>query len=163
MSESVPEAINEQVIHEFQSAHQYLSLAAWFEDQKLPGFASWMRVQAREEHGHAMRFFEHMVDRDWRVRLGGIEQPRQDFSSPLDAATAVLENERRVTRLIDNLLELAVEARDHAAKVLLDWFVNEQVEEEKVADQLVADVKLAGEDPAALLYLDGRLAQRGSE
>lgn len=162
MSEAVSRAINDQIVHEFQSAHQYLSVAAWFEDRKLPGFASWMRIQAREEQGHAMRFFEHMVDRDWRVRLGAIEAPRQDFDSPLDAATAVLENERRITRLINNLFDLAVEAHDYAAKVLLDWFVNEQVEEEKVADQLVADVKLAGDDPTALLYLDGRLAQRES-
>jgi ferritin len=162
MSEAVSRAINDQIVHEFQSAHQYLSLAAWFEDRKLPGFASWMRVQAREEQGHAMRFFEHMVDRDWRVRLGPIEEPRQDFDSPLEAATTVLENERRITRLINNLSDLAVEAHDYAARVLLDWFVNEQVEEEKIADQLVADVKLAGNDPSALLYLDGRLGQRDS-
>jgi ferritin len=162
MSEPVSKAFNEQIVHEFNSAHQYLALAAWFEDQKLPGFGKWMRVQAREEQGHAMRFFEHMVDRDWRVRLGAIEEPRQDYSSPLEAVTAVLEQERKVTRLINNLVDLAVEAHDYAAKVLLDWFVNEQVEEEKVADQLVADVKLAGDDPAALLYLDGRLGQRDS-
>jgi ferritin len=162
MSDAVPKAINDQIVHEFQSAHQYLSLAAWFEDQKLPGFAKWMRVQAQEEHGHAMRFFEHLVDRDLRVRLGAIEAPKQDFESPLDAATAVLEQERKVTRLINNLVDLAVEAHDYPAKVLLDWFVNEQVEEEKVADQLVADVKLAGDDPTALLYLDGRLGHRDS-
>lgn len=163
MADRTRQAMNRQIVHEFESEYLYLQLAAWFEARKLQGFAHWMRQQAQEEHGHAMRFFEHLVDRDWEIRLGPIAAPPNHFETVQEVTLAVLENEKHVTHLIHEIVDLALEEHDHAAKVLLDWFVSEQVEEEASADQLVADVKLAGDDASALLYLDGRLGQRGGE
>ncbi|MGH7912185.1 MAG: ferritin [Candidatus Dormibacteraceae bacterium] len=163
MADGTRQAMNAQIVHEFESEHLYLQLSAWFEEHKLPGFAHWMKVQAQEERGHGMKFFQHLVDRDWEIRLGPIGAPPAHFETVQEVAQAVLDNERHVTHLIGDLVETAVQEHDHAAKVLLDWFVTEQVEEEASADQLLADVRLAGDDATALLYLDGRLAARGGE
>lgn len=161
MAERTHEAMNAQIVHELESEYLYLQLSAWFEERKLPGFAHWMKIQAGEEHVHAMKFFQHLVDRDLSIRLGPIGAPPNHFETVQEVARAVLDNERHVTALIDRLVEVALEEHDHAAKVLLDWFVTEQVEEEASADQLLADVTLAGDDASALLYLDGKLAARG--
>lgn len=134
-------------------------MSAWFDKQNLPGLAHRMRLQSGEERDHALKLFDHMLDRGWEVRLQALDEPRADYASPLDAVNAALEHEHHITRLIDNLYEAAVEAHDHPAQVFLQWFVQEQVEEEKTALRLVEDVRRAGDDAAVLLVLDGRLRE----
>ncbi len=163
MKDVVLKALNEQIHMELESAYTYLAMAAHFEDRSLPGFAGWMRQQAREEVAHAMRLFEHVVDRSGRVVLKAVAQPPQDFGGPLEAFTSALEHEQKVTASIHELYELTTRERDFAAQVELQWFVNEQVEEEKTATDIVDRLRLAGDNDAALLLLDQQLGARSVE
>lgn len=160
MDKAVATALNEQVKHELDSAYFYLSTSSYFESINLSGFAHWMRVQAREEVAHAMKFFDFLTDRGWRVRFKGLAEPPADFSSPLDACRKVLDNERKVTSLIHELFAQATSRKDYPAQVLLQWFVQEQVEEEKNSSRMVEEVKMAGDSPGALLLIDRDLAAR---
>jgi ferritin len=160
MDQNIVGAVNEQVGHEFGSAYFYLAVCGYFESTNLDGFAHWMRVQAQEELDHAMRFFDFLNDRGERVRLRAIEQPTESFESPLDACMQVLGNERKVTSLIHSLYERALRAGDYPTQVLLQWFVQEQVEEEKNASALVERLRLAEDNSAALLLLDRELGAR---
>ena len=162
MDESLATALNEQVTHELGSAYFYLSVCAYFESTNLPGFAHWMRLQAQEEVGHAMKFFDFLVDRGERVRLRAIDGPAQTFESPVDAFMQVLENERKVTSLIHSLYERALNAADYPTQVLLQWFVQEQVEEEKAASDVLQRLGLAEDNPTALLLVDQELGARRS-
>lgn len=163
MPDRTHQAMNTQIAREFESEYLYLQFAAWLAIRDLPGFTHWMQVQAREERGHAMKFFQHLVDRGWEIRLGPLAAPRADFGSVQELAQAVLDHERLVTRLIDELMEVAVQEQDDAARTLLDWFVNEQKEELESSGKLVADTQGAGDDAAALRRLDAQLGERGGE
>ena len=163
MDEAVATAINEQIKHELSSSYFYLSVSAYFESIGLSGFAHWMRLQAREEVGHALKFFDFMVDRNQRVKLQPLPEPRGDFSSPLDACGCALENEKNVTSLIHELYALSVERRDYPAQVLLQWFVQEQVEEERKATRVVEELQMAGESASARLLIDHELASRAPD
>jgi ferritin len=159
-SQALLDAMNEQIAHECFSAYSYLSLSAWCESVNLPGFANWMRVQAREEIEHAMKFYHFIIDRGGRVRLAAIQQPPVDCDSPLDVFEKALASEQRVTGQIERLYALAVQEQDFAGQAFLNWFVEEQVEEEKLVSQVIETLKLIGDDKPALVMLDRELAQR---
>jgi ferritin len=151
---------NRQMNQELRNAYLYLAMTAYFDSLSLTGFANYFRVQAKEELGHAMRFYDFMVDRGWEVELQEVPKPKTKWSSVLEAAedflTAETENTKRIWRLVD----LAREAGDKAAENFLQWFVSEQVEEEKNASELLAKVRMARDQPAALFALDRALAER---
>lgn len=160
LNNNVQQAINEQIRNEIFSAFLYLAMSGYFEQRNLPGFAKWMRVQYEEELGHALKFFDFVNDRGGRVVLYAIDQPPSEFQSPLDVFQMALEHEQRVTSMINNLYALAVRENDYPAQVLLQWYINEQVEEEKNATNIVEQLKLIGGDGSALLILDRELGAR---
>lgn len=159
-SDRVQDALNEQVKHELYAAYLYLSMMNWFEAEALPGFAHWMRHQAEEELAHAMKIVDFINDRGGRVELEAIEKPPVSFGTPLEAMEAALEHEREVTGRIDDLYELARSEGDHPAEVMLQWFVTEQVEEEKSAGDIVDQLHRADGSGGALMVLDQRLGAR---
>jgi ferritin len=160
ISQGVQDAVNEQINHEFFSAYIYLSMSAYFEQANLPGFANWMKVQAREEVTHGMKLFDFINDRGGRVLLKPIAGPQTEFKSPQDVFEQALKHEQSVTKMIHNLYQIADEARDFATQVALQWFITEQVEEEKSADLIVEQLKMIGNDRPALLILDRELGSR---
>jgi ferritin len=153
-------AINKQVNAELYSGYLYLSMAAYFEDADLPGFANWMRVQAQEEVSHAMKLFDHVVSRGGRMTMTAIDGPETEWKSPLAVFQAALDHEIKVTGMINDLVDLAIAEKDHAANAMLQWFVTEQVEEEMNADGIVKRLKRAGDNPNAILMLDRELSGR---
>jgi ferritin len=163
LSEAMQNAINKQIKDELYSAYLYLSMAAYFEAASLPGFASWMRAQSQEEVDHAMKFFDFVNERGGRVELRAIEQPTVEFESPLAVFEATYEHEQKVTGLIHNLYALAVEEKDYAAQVMLHWFIDEQVEEEATASQIVDLLERIGDKDQGLIMLDRELGRRGAE
>lgn len=160
LAEKVQKALNDQINAELYSAYLYLAMAAWFESVNLHGFAHWMRLQAREEMGHAQKIFDYVCERGGRVTLKAIEEPPAEWKSPLDAFEAVAKHERHVSSRIDELVDVAREAKDNATDNFLQWFVAEQVEEESSADGIVAMLKLAKDAPGALLMVDRQLGAR---
>src|SRR6266545_6384411 len=163
ITKSVQDAMNDQINKEFFSSYLYLSMAAYFEEKNLPGFAHWLRNQADEERGHGMKLYDHLVERGGRVMLEAIEAPKTDWKSSLELFEEVAEHEAKVTASINALYELALKENDYAAQVLLQWFITEQVEEEKNATELVAKLRLIEERGTAVLMLDHRLSKRGGE
>jgi ferritin len=163
INKTVQDAINEQIKNELYSAYLYLSMSAYFEAENLPGFAHWMRVQAGEEQEHAMKFYEYIYERGGRVQLKALDQPPFEWSSTMEVFQQVLEHEQKVTSLIHNLFALALKENDYPTQVMLHWFINEQVEEEKNASAIVAQVKMIEAKGSAILYLDHELGERGAE
>jgi ferritin len=163
MHDTVRAAMNEQIKQELQSAYLYLSAVGYFDSINLSGSAHWMRVQSREEVGHAMKLFTFIHDRGGRVVLHALDQPPSDFDSPLDAFTQVLQHEKQVTGQIHQLYALAVREQDYPAQVLLQWFISEQVEEEKSATRIVEELRMIGDSSSALLLLDRELGARQAE
>jgi ferritin len=162
LTHAMQKAINEQIRDELYSAYLYLSMAAYFESNSLPGFASWMRAQSQEEVEHAMKFFDFVNERGGRVKLQAIQQPIVEFESPLAVFEATYEHEQKVTALIHNLYEVALEENDYAAQVMLHWFIEEQVEEEASVSQIVDTLERIGDKDQALIMLDRELGQRGA-
>jgi ferritin len=163
IGKAMQDAMNEQINKELFSSYLYLSMAAYFEDKNLTGFAHWMRLQADEEHEHAMKFYNFILDAGGRVYLKAIDAPETEWSSNLEVATQVAAHEGKVTASINDLYELALKEKDYAAQVMLQWFISEQVEEEKNAAELVAKLRLIEERGTAVLMLDHRLSKRGGE
>ena len=161
ISKTMQDAINDQINKEMFSSNLYLSMAAYFENSGLPGAAKWMHVQAGEEHTHAMKLFEHLVDRGGKVELGAIAAPDTEWAGPAAAFKAVLEHEQYVTKSIHHLYEVALNEKDYPAQVLLGWFINEQVEEEKNASEIVASMARIEAHETAVLQLDHQLGKRG--
>jgi len=153
-------SLNYQLNRELYSGYLYLAMAAYFEDQDLPGFGNWMRIQAQEELSHAMRFYDYLVQRGGRVLLEAIETPQKEWDSSLAAFEHVYEHEQMVTGLINDLVDLAIELKDHATNNFLQWFVAEQVEEEESSSGVLQKVKMAGESNRGLYMLDQELGQR---
>ncbi len=160
---SVQDAMNGQIRNELYSAYQYLAMSAYCESANLPGFAHWMRMQSREELEHAMKFYDFVLDRGGKVSLQAIDRPSDEFSSPLDVFEQSLAQERRVTSQIHDLYALAQQEKDYASIPLLQWFVTEQIEEEKNAGQVVDTLKMIGDSRDALFLLDRELGQRQEE
>jgi ferritin len=159
----IQDAMNEQMKSEFYAAYQYLSMAAYCESENLPGFAHWMRTQAQEETQHAMKFYDFILDRNGRVVLQAVEEPVVEFGSPLEVFERALEHEQRVTAMINDLYGLAVRENDYASQTFLQWFVTEQVEEEKNAGDVVETLKMIGDRSEALFLLDRELGRRGND
>lgn len=160
MDKKLQKAFNDQIKHELYSAYIYLAMAAYFETKNLPGFAHWMKVQYKEEVSHGMKIFEFLNDRGVRVLLQAIPQPTLEFSSSLEVFEETLKHEQKVTSLINALYESANEINDHAAAVFLQWFITEQVEEEKNATQIIQSLKMIKSEGAPLIMLDRELARR---
>lgn len=160
LDEKMEKALNEQINAEIYSAYLYLSMSAYFESVNLKGFANWMRIQVMEEQTHAKRFYDYVIDRGGRVLLSEIKAPPTEWDSPLAVFEAVLEHERLVTSLINGLVDLAVELRDHATNSFLKWFIDEQVEEEASADEIIQSLKLNENNPGGLFMIDKDLARR---
>jgi ferritin len=156
-------ALNEQLGGELYSSHLYLSMSAYCESVNLPGAARWFRMQAAEEREHALKFFDHITERGGRVRLGTIETPPTRFASLRDAFEQALQAERNVSAAIDRLYGMASAQSDYAAQAFLQWFVTEQVEEEKQADEVVQTLDMVGDNTAMLLMLDRELGARQPE
>jgi len=157
------DAMNEQINKELFSSYLYLSMAAYFEDKNLPGFANWLRIQAEEEREHAMKFYDFILERGGRVYLKAIDAPKTDWNSNLEVAEEVAAHEAKVTASINELYELALKEKDYPAQIMLQWFITEQVEEEKNAAEIVANLKLIEERGTAVFVLDKQLGKRKGE
>ncbi len=160
ISKTIEKAVNDQINKELFSAYLYLSMSSWCESANLPGAAKWLRQQAKEEVAHGLKFFDFLVDREGRVILAAIEKPAAEFASLREVFEQALAHERKVTESIHKLYALATAEGDIASLPLLQWFVTEQIEEEKQAGQNVELVKRAGSEGAALLFLDHQLGER---
>jgi len=152
--------MNLQINKELYSAYLYLSMAAWFEDANLKGFANWMKVQFQEEQFHALKFFAYVMERGSQVKLEAIEAPETKWENPAAAFKQVLEHEQYVTSRIHGLVKLAREENDYASEAFLQWFVTEQVEEEANAVEILEKLKMIGDRGSGLLMLDHKLAAR---
>lgn len=159
----VEEAMNAQLGFELRSAYAYLAMSAWCEAETLPGFAHWLRLQYAEELDHALKFFGFIVDRGGRVVLGDLGKPKQSFSGPLEIFQESLENERAVTHAINEVYTLTTKEQDYASQAFLNWFVTEQVEEEKSVSEVIDALKRVGESGEALYLLDKDLGGRTAE
>jgi len=160
ISAKMQKALNDQINAELYSAYLYLAMAAYFADKNLNGFANWMRVQSMEELGHVWRFYTHINDRDGRVELQPIAGPPKEWKSPLAAFQDAYKHECYITGRIHDLVGLALKEKDRAAATMLEWFVNEQVEEEATAKEIADQLKLMGDSGSVLFMLDRELAQR---
>lgn len=160
ISKELQEAINDQINFELYSGYIYLSMAAYFESINLTGMAEWMKIQASEEYGHAMRFWKHVTDRGGRVTLKSIEEPTTKWESPLAAWETAHEHEKIVTERIFKIGKLAEKVGDKSAIPLLNWFYNEQVEEEEQTQRIANLLQMIGDAKGALFMLDAKLGQR---
>ncbi|MCK4356255.1 ferritin [Candidatus Bipolaricaulota bacterium] len=154
------DAISEQIKHELESAYLYLAMVAYFEAEGLEGMAQWMTVQAQEEVAHAMKFFHHINERDGRVELLALTQPQKEWSSPLEAFKAAYKHEQFITGKIDELVKIDEEENDNAAKIMLQWFVTEQVEEESSTHKVVELLERIGDSGHGLMMVDRELGTR---
>ncbi|HVL68700.1 MAG TPA: ferritin [Vicinamibacterales bacterium] len=162
MNPRVLEAINRQINSELSASYAYLAMSAYCERQKFTGAARWLRLQSQEEHMHAMKLFDFVLARDRSVELLAIDRPKSDFTSVADVFERALQQEQEVSRQIDTLYETAFNEKAFAAVAELQWFLTEQVEEEKTAREIVAKFKMVGDDAASLLDLDRELGARSS-
>jgi ferritin len=153
-------AMNDQIQAELHSAYIYLSMAAYYESLSLPGFAHWMRLQSNEELEHAMKFFEHISERGGKVELQAIEAPPATFDSPFTAFKMAYEHEKKITGLIHDLYKLANDESDFPALSLLQWFVDEQVEEEASTLEVVEKLEMVGDNKMGVFMMDRELGQR---
>jgi len=160
LSKRMETALNDQINAEIYSSYLYWSMAAYFESEGLPGFANWMDVQRQEEEFHALKFYAYVNSRGGRVLMKPIAGPPTEWDSPLAVFEAVLAHEQKVTGLINDLMTLAMEEKDHATAAMLQWFVTEQVEEEENATKIVQQLKRMQDTPGGLYMLDQQLAQR---
>lgn len=160
-SQVVQDALNKQINSEFYSSYSYLAMAAYCEEQQFRGCAHWLRVQSEEEKGHALRLYDFLIAREGKVKLTTIKEPPGEFASLAEVFGKALEQEREVSSQIDALYELAFKEKAFAALVELEWFITEQVEEERTARELVHKFQLIKDDPASLLDLDRELGGRG--
>lgn len=163
LSQSVQDAINDQVQKELASAYLYLAMASYFSEANLNGFAHWMRIQGREEMGHALKFFDYVHDRNGHVELGAIAKPAAKWASPLAAFEAARKHEEMVSASIRGIYDLAVKEKDYASQALLQWFIVEQVEEEKTSREIVDTLKMIGDNRAGLYMYDKELGRRTGE
>lgn len=159
----IEQALAAQINQEFSASYNYLAMSAYFDRQSLDGFAHWMQLQHDEEIAHGMKLFRYLLDRGGKLELEGIERPRTEFGSPRDVFQEALEQEQRNTRSINELYALASRLNDFATQSHLQWFLDEQVEEEKSIEDIIALLERAGSEPSAILYLNDRLGGRAPE
>ena len=160
LSENLEQAINDQIHFELSAMYAYMAMSAWFEEKNLPGCAVWMTRQATEEQAHAMKLCAHLHDRGGHVRFEAIDKPAADFKSVRNVFEHGLELERTNTANIHTLYELALTEKDYPAQVMLQWFIDEQVEEEKMLGDILAHLDMIQDNPAGLLMFDSQLGRR---
>ncbi len=160
LSEKMQEALNDQINKELWSSYLYLSMSAYFEDRGLPGFANWMKVQAQEEVSHAMKFFNYINDRGGRVILKPIVEVPSEWTDTKAVVEETLNHEKLVSSYINNLVDQAIKEKDHATNNMLQWFVEEQVEEEASVSELLDKVEMTEGKPHVILNIDKELGQR---
>ena len=160
ISKKLQNAINKQINKELYSEYLYLSMAAYLESIGLEGFANFFKVQVQEERFHAMKFFDYVNERGSRVILEAIDRPQIEFKSPVEIFEIAYKHEQYVTKLINALMEVAIKENDHAAKSFLNWYIDEQVEEEASMDKILNQLKMIGGKGQGMLMLDKELAAR---
>ena len=160
ISEKIAKLINEQITHEQYAAQYYLSMSAWFSAQDLDGIANYFRVQSKEEMMHAEKMFDFLNDVGGEIIIGAIDKPPHKFSNAIEIFEKALEHEKIVTKSIFNIVKNANEEGDFATVSFMQWFINEQVEEEASASQLVTKIKMVSDNPSALYLFDQELSQR---
>lgn len=154
LSDTLTKAINDQINKEFYSSYLYLAMAAHFDAKALPGFSSWMKVQASEEWGHGMKFYQYLYEVGSVATMRQINAPPASFGTPTETFELVLEHEREVTASINAIFELAKAEKDSKTEIMLHWFINEQVEEEKNAQDILDKLKMSGNNPFGVMFLD---------
>lgn len=160
LSKRIHDSLNDQINFEFYSAYIYLSMAAYFEANNLMGCAQWMKTQTQEELIHAMKMYEFVNERGGRVILKEIKGPKTEWASPVEAFEDALKHEQIVTGRINQMMDIAVEEKDHATQIFLHWFITEQVEEEASVGAVIQKLKLAGQAPGGIFMVDKELGQR---
>lgn len=160
LGDKVQNALNGHVGAEFYSAHLYLAMSAYFESIDLPGAANWMRVQYQEELTHALKIFDYVIERDGRATVKTIDAPPAEWKSALDVFEAAYKHEQQVSARVGELTELARSEKDHATEVFLQWFVNEQVEEEASVKAIVQQFRMIGESKDGIFLIDRELGTR---
>ena len=160
LSKKLEGAVNEQIKSELYSAYLYLAMAAHCEHKNFKGFANWLKIQAKEEVAHAMRLYDFVNDRGGKVVLSAIDQPPAEYQSLTEIFEKVLNHEKGVTTKINHLYELAKEENDYPLQVHLQWFIDEQVEEEKNPAEILAMLQLIGESGSGIMMLDHELGER---
>jgi ferritin len=160
ISDKMNAALNEQINKEIYSAFLYMSMSSHSNGMGLKGFASWFMVQYHEEMFHAMKFYDYIHSQGGQVTLLPIAQPPAEFDSALDMFTKTLAHEQTVTQSINNLMDLAIEEKDHATRIFLQWYVTEQVEEEENDNEIIDQLRLIDGNPQGLMMLDRELGQR---
>ncbi|HPS79445.1 MAG TPA: ferritin [Thermoanaerobaculaceae bacterium] len=162
LTSTMEKALNEQIREEYYSSYLYLAMSAYFESLDLKGMARWMRTQAHEEEGHAMKLFDYVFERGGRVALAAIDAPQATWASPAAAFAAALGHERHITACIHKLAETAAGERDHGSVNFLQWFVKEQVEEEATVEPIARRLEKIGDNMVGLLFTDRELGSRGA-
>jgi len=160
LKERIEQELNKQLNREFFSSYLYMSMAAYFQSVDLLGFANWMQIQAKEELVHAEKFYNFIQERGARVTLEQIEKPQTEWTSPLAAFEDSYAHELHITASINELVNIALEEKDHATNIFLQWFVTEQVEEESNAVEVIRKLKLMKDAPGGMFMLDKELAMR---
>lgn len=160
ISKKIQEAINEQINAELYSAYLYMSMSAYCAENTFSGFAHWLDVQAKEEYSHAMKFYNYLLDRGASINFKAIDAPKAKFNSMVELFEQVLNHEKHVTALINKLYELTLKEKDYATQIMLQWFIGEQVEEEASASEILEKLKMLGDRPGGILYLDKSMAKR---
>lgn len=160
LSEKMQDAINKQINAELYSGYLYLSMSAYYQSINLPGFANWMYVQMQEEQAHAQIFYNHISNRGGRVLLQALEAPQTDWKTPEEPFADAYIHETKITAMINDLVRLAMEENDFASNAMLQWFVTEQVEEEKNPSDIIQQMKLMGAAAGGLFMIDRQLAVR---
>ena len=163
LSKTIQDAINEQINKELYSSYLYLAMSAYCAEQNMSGFASWMSMQSREETTHGMKLYGYVHDRSGHVELEAIDKPHPKFKSPADMFKQVVEHEQKVSAMITKLYELAVKEKDYPTQIMLEWFITEQIEEEKTAGEILEQLKMVGDSPVSLIMMDRQLAARAAK
>jgi ferritin len=160
ISDKIHDAFNDQLNFELASAYLYYSMALWLQSENFDGMASWMRAQAAEEMGHVERFSNHLIDRDTKVELKQLPMSKTSWDSPVEAFQDALAHEKKVTGRIHNLVALASDEKDRASLSFLEWFVNEQIEEESNVSKIVTDLTRIGDFGYGQVMMDRELGAR---
>jgi len=163
MTQTVQDAINKQIHAELSASYSYLAMSSYCDRSNFTGSAQWLRMQSQEEYGHAMKLLDFMLARDAKVALMSIEQPKHEYKSLLDVFKTAFEQEKAVSAQIESIYELAFKEKAYPAAVQLEWFLTEQIEEEKTCRAIVAKLQMVGDDAASILDIDRELGSRAPE
>jgi len=156
----IAEELNKQITKEFDSAYLYLGMAAYCQEAKLDGFAHWFVAQAKEEQGHGMKIWEYLNDHDVVVKLGAIGEPKNSYANIKDVMEHTLAHERKITASLQSIYKLAVEEHDFTTQSFLNWFLDEQVEEEAAASKILDQIAMVGIQGHGLFFLDREMGKR---